>query len=140
MSKEPLILKFNKLEIDFSKLEHSELLEKLFKERPVSYIATLLYIELFNITYKNLISGVNNPFFLVITYKELEERLNRKLSTLSNALAKLEEAGLIKKDRLCVANDNPDSKLSYKYILHITLRLPAPIKNKLKQKSLEILS
>ena len=55
MKNDPLILNFNKLKINFSTIEHSELLEKLFKNKPVPYFSTLVYFALFNISYKNLI-------------------------------------------------------------------------------------
>jgi len=134
MNKPALILKFNNLEIDFSKIEHSELLEKLFKDRPVPYFSTLLYFELFNISYKNLIAKKDDPFSFIITYKELEKKFNCSLSTLSNAFSRLEEAKLIIKERLMVPNDNPNSNLNWKYVLNITIKLPNNLKKILQNK------
>ena len=135
MTKPPLILKFNQWEIDFSKVEHSELLEKLYKKKPVPYFPTLVYFSLFNICYKNLIDKKDEPFSFIITYKELGEKFNCALSTLSNALRRLEEANLIVKDRVMVPNDNPNSNLNWKYVLSITLKLSSALKKSLHNKA-----
>lgn len=135
MRKDPLILKFNQLEIDFSTIEHSELLEKLFKNKPVSYFPTLLYFALFNVSYENLVAKKEEPFSFITTYKELGEKFNCALSTLSNALSRLEEANLIVKERLMIPNDNPNSNLNWKYVLNITIKLPSGIKKSLQNKA-----
>ena len=133
--KSSLILRFNQLEIDFSKIEHSEILEKLFKERPVPYFPTLVYFELFKLAYEGIVAKEENPFTFVITYKDMEETFKRKLSTLSNALSKLEEAKLIIKDRIMVPNDQPNSKANWRYVLKITIMLPSAIKKSLQNKA-----
>jgi len=135
MKKPALVLKFNQLEIDFSTVKHAELLEKLFKDKPVPYLPTLLYFELFETAYESIIDKEEDPFTFGITYKDLEEKFNRKLSTLSNALTKLEEAGLIIKDRIMIPNDQPNSKLNWRYVLKITLKLPSAIKKSLQSKA-----
>jgi len=135
MKKPPLVLKFNQLEIDFSTVKHAELLEKLFKDKPVPYFPTLLYFELFDTAYESIIDKEEDPFTFGIAYKDLEEKFNRKLSTLSNALTKLEEAGLIIKDRIMIPNDQSNSKLNWRYVLKITLKLPSTIKKSLQSKA-----
>lgn len=137
MSETPLILKFKDLEIDFTTVKHAELLEKLFKSQPVSYLPTVLYFELFNIAYDNFINKKDFSFSFIITYKELEEKFNRQVCTLSNALRSLEEAKLIVKDRIMVANDQRNSRFKWKYVLNIKLKFSASMQKNL-QASMEL--
>jgi predicted transcriptional regulator len=135
MNKPPLILKFNQWEIDFSTVEHSELLEKLFKERPVPYFPTLVYFELFKLAYEGILTKEEDPFSFVVTYKDMEETFKRKHSTLSNALSKLEEAKFIIKDRVIIPNDQPNAKLNWRHAIKITMKIPSAIKKSLQTKA-----
>lgn len=130
-----LILTFKTLQIDFAAINHGEVLERLFKARPVSYLATLVYFELFNRAYANLLHKVEEPFSFYITYKELQEKFDREVCTLSNALRSLKEAKLISMNRIMIPNDQPASRFKSKPVSSITLKLSASVQKSIQAKA-----
>ena len=127
-----LVLKFKNLEIDFAKLKNGELLEKIFKSKPVSYLPTLLYTELFNIAYDNLINKQDDSFSLLISYEELRGKLDRQVCTLSNALRSLAEAKLITRNRIMIDNNQPNARFKTKPMLNITIKISSTMQRTLK--------
>ena len=134
MNKTPLILVFKNLQIDFATAKHGELLEKLFKTKPVAYLPTLVYFELFDIAYNNLLNKKENPFAFHLTYKYLLGKFDREVCTLSNALRSLKEAKLIGMNRIMVPNDEPNSRFKSKPVSSITLKLSASMQKSIQAK------
>ena len=135
MNKTLLILRFKNLEIDFAAVKHGELLERLFKSKPVACLPTLVYFELFSIAYTNLINKEENPLSFRITYKDLLKKFDREVCTLSNALRSLKEAKLISMNRIMIPNDQPNSRFKSKPVASITLKLSASMQKNVQEKA-----